>query len=240
MARLYLIAGHTQDKGEGAQNLRTRETENDIASKILLQVLPEIQKQVFTDLCPFDFSLQQKINWVNSKPDDDQIVVSCHLDSSASRKETGAMCYYYGGSEESKKKAQILLDKYCAKIGLKNNGVRPDTVSRFKRLGIIRDTKGWAFLLELGSINNDTDIVKKKGAKALLSALSELLGIEEIEEEKRIFTDVGKTHPYHEAIKWAKEKGIASGYDDGKLGADENLQVGRFLAFLQKYDNFKS
>jgi len=146
------------------------------------------------------------------------------------------MCYYYGGSEESKQKAQKLLDKYCAKTGLKNNGVRPDTASRFKRLGIIRDTKGWAFLLELGSINNDLKVVKKKGADALFSAISELFGIKE---ENRIFSDVDRNHPYREAIVWAKEKGIASGYEDGRLGADENLQVGRFLAFLQKYDKVK-
>ena len=46
--KLYLIAGHTQGKDEGAQNLRTKETENMIARDLLLKVFPELQNdQIF-------------------------------------------------------------------------------------------------------------------------------------------------------------------------------------------------
>jgi len=48
---------------------------------------------------------------------------------------------------------------------------------------------------------------------------------------------VPATHPEFEAVKWAKEKGVAAGYPDGRLGVDEPLKVGRFLSFLKKYDN---
>ena len=177
MPKLFLIAGHTQGKDKGAQNLKTKETENQIAKGVLLQVFTKIQRYTFTDLCPFDFTLQKKIDWINKKAGKDDVSISCHLDSSSSRRETGALCYYYGGSEGSKEKAQTLLDAYCEATGLKNKGVRPDTSSRFKRLGIIRDTKGWSFLLELGSINNDLEVVKRRGADALLTALYKLLHI---------------------------------------------------------------
>ena len=43
MPKLYLIAGHTQGKGEGAQNLKTKETENVIARELLLKVFSESQ-----------------------------------------------------------------------------------------------------------------------------------------------------------------------------------------------------
>lgn len=242
MPKLYLIAGHTQDKGEGAQNLQTRETENDIASQILLDIFPRIKKHIFTDLCPFDLTLEQKIKWVNSKASDDDIIVSCHLNSSPQRKEKGAMCFYYGGSEESKKKAQRFLNRYCAILDVENDGVKPDTSSRFGRLGIVRDTKGWAFLLEMGSINNDLDVVKNKGGEALYQGLLALLEIKEeaAAEPEKVFDDVNQSHPYFEQIKWAKEKGVAAGYDDGRLGADEQLTVGRFLAFLHKYDKLRT
>ena len=36
--KLYLIAGHTQGKGEGAQNLQTKETENMVARDLLLDI----------------------------------------------------------------------------------------------------------------------------------------------------------------------------------------------------------
>ena len=50
MPKLYLIAGHTQGKGEGAQNLQTKETENMVARDLLLAIFPEMQKELFTDL----------------------------------------------------------------------------------------------------------------------------------------------------------------------------------------------
>ena len=234
MPKSFLIAGHTQGKGEGAQNLQSKETENQIARSLLLQAFPEIQKEVFTDLCPFDLSLEEKIAWVNKKAGVDDVVISCHLDSSSKRQEKGAMCYYYGGSKASKNKAQKLLDEYCEKTGLKNNGVRPDTASRFQRLGIIRDTKGWAFLLELGSINNDLEVVKERGSKSLLSGIKAVLEIKKTEDEP--FSDVSKKHPYFSAAHWAKKQGVAKGYGDCRLGIDETLSVGRFLAFLKNYD----
>jgi N-acetylmuramoyl-L-alanine amidase len=238
MPKLYLIAGHTQGKDEGAQNLKTKETENLIARNILLQVFPKIKEEIFTDLCPFDLTLEEQVKWVNKRASENDYVVCCHLNSSPERKETGALCFYYGGSEESKEKADKFLKAYCQEIGLRNAGLLADTQSRFGRLGIIRDTKGWSFLLEMGSVNNDTETVKTKGAQALIKALQALVGVSNSPvAANQLFTDVPATHPDFEAVKWAKEKGVAAGYPDGRLGVDEPLKVGRFLSFLKKYDN---
>jgi len=248
MPKLYLIAGHTQGKDEGAQNLTTKETENLIARNILLQVFPQIKSKIFTDLSPFDLTLEEQIKWVNKRAGEDDIVVCCHLNSSPQRKETGALCYYYGGSDASKNRADKFLKAYCQVIGLRNAGLLPDTASRFGRLGIIRDTKGWSFLLEMGSINNDVEVVKAKGVAALLNALQVLIGLDQpFQDESQapdqnqpdthIFKDVDASHPFYDAVKWAKDRGIAAGNPDGTLGVDEPLKVGRFLKFLQKYDN---
>jgi N-acetylmuramoyl-L-alanine amidase len=238
MPKLYLIAGHSQGKDEGAQNLKTKETENLIARNILLQVFPKIKDQIFTDLCPFDLTLDEQTKWINKRASENDYVVCCHLNSSPERKETGALCFYYGGSEESKQKADKFLKAYCQEIGLRNAGLLADTESRFGRLGIVRDTKGWAFLLEMGSINNDVETVKAKGAQALIKALQTLVGVSDAPvATNQLFADVPATHPDFEAVKWAKEKGVAAGYPDGRLGVDEPLKVGRFLSFLKKYDN---
>lgn len=238
MPKLYLIAGHSQGKDEGAQNLKTKETENLIARNILLQVFPKIKDQIFTDLCPFDLTLDEQTKWINKRASENDYVVCCHLNSSPERKETGALCFYYGGSEESKEKADKFLKAYCQEIGLRNAGLLADTQSRFGRLGIVRDTKGWAFLLEMGSINNDVETVKAKGAQALIKALQTLVGVSDAPvAANQPFVDVPATHPDFEAVKWAKDKGVATGYPDGRLGVDEPLKVGRFLSFLKKYDN---
>lgn len=215
-----------------------------VARNVLLQVFPKIKEQIFTDLCPFDLTLEEQIGWVNKRAGESDYVVCCHLNSSPARKETGALCYYYGGSDESKQKADPFLKEYCQDIGLRNAGLLADTQSRFGRLGIIRDTKGWAFLLEMGSINNDVDTVKAKGADALLKALQVLLGLNSSQPTQQPtdqpFIDVPATHPDYESVKWAKEKGVAAGYPVGRLGVDEPLKVGRFLTFLRKYDQQSS
>ena len=231
--KLYLIAGHTQGKDEGAQNLQTKETENQIARALLLQVFPQVRGGIFADICPFDLTLDEQIAWVNKRAGSDDIALNFHLNSTPKRTEKGAMIFYYGGSQKSKEIATKILDAYCRATGIANAGVQPDTASRFGRLGIVRDTRGWAFLIELGSINNDLETVKTKGVKGILAAIQAVLG----KAEDQPFTDVDRTHPFFSAADWAKKSGVASGYGDGRLGIDEPLTVGRFLAFLCKYDS---
>lgn len=173
--KTYLVAGHTKGGGEGAQNLNTGETENMI-TRVLL---PQVQEVIESELCPLETSLLQKIDWVNQRSTSDDFVLSAHLNSSGGRQEEGAMCYYYGGSEASKQLAVKFLKAYCDATGIKNTGVRPDTSSRFGRLGIVRDTVGWTILLELGSINNDLETVKEKGTAGMIAGLRAVLGIEE-------------------------------------------------------------
>lgn len=230
--KLYLIAGHTQGKDEGAKNLKIGETENGITRDILLKTFPKIRRDVFTDLCPFDLTLEEKTSWINKKAGSDDLVLSCHLNSSSKRAEKGAMCFYYGGSQKSKEMAEKLLDCYCRTTGIDNAGVHSDTSSRFGRLGIVRDTRGWAFLLEMGSINNDLETVEAKGVEGLLSGIRAILE----KAEDKPFVDVARSHPYFSAADWAKKRGVASGYRDGRLGINESLTVGRFLEFLRKYE----
>ena len=136
--------------------------------------------------------------------------------------------------------ADKFLKSYVQAIGLRNAGLLADTQSRFGRLGIVRDTKGWAFLLEMGSINNDVETVKTKGAEALIKALKTLVGLSDAPvAANQLFADVPATHPDFEAVKWAKDKGVMKGYPDGRLGVDEPLKVGRFLTALKNYDQAK-
>jgi len=199
--KTYLIAGHKQGGGEGAQNLNTKETENMI-TRVLL---PQVQEVIDSELCPINTSLGQKISWINARAGQEDFNLSCHLNSSGGRQEKGAMCYYYGGSEASKQMAIKFLKAYCDATGIKNTGVRPDTSSRFGRLGVVRDTIGWTILLELGSINNDLETVKEKGVAGMIAGLRSVLDIEDPEDPKNMLTE-------WQVESWGKalNKGIAT------------------------------
>jgi N-acetylmuramoyl-L-alanine amidase len=179
MKIIRLIAGHTRGAGEGAQNQKTKETENRVAGQVLQEVSVILaERGVQIETFPFELTLRQKIDKINqTHKNHDYINIELHLDSSVPRQETGALCYYYGGNADSKQKAQEIIKKYCATTGITCNGARADTQSRDGRLGIIRDTKGWAFLLELGSINNDLELVKAKGVAGVLAVCLMLLDI---------------------------------------------------------------
>ena len=134
------------------------------------------------------------------------------------------------GEVKSKEMAQKILDAYCKATGIQNAGVHPDTSTVSSDLGLFRYTRGWAFLLELGSINNDLETVKSKGAKGLLAGIKAVLG----KAEDKPFTDLDRSHTFSQPI--GQKRGVASGYGDGRLGIDEPLTVGRFSCVLRKYD----
>ena len=53
--------------------------------------------------------------------------------------------------------------------------MKPDSSTRHGRLGIIRDTKPTAYLLELGFIQNDLETVRQKAAIALAQGILKYL-----------------------------------------------------------------
>ncbi len=186
MKKIVLIAGHTQGAGEGAQNQVTKETENMITRDFLPKIAEKLKQklggkyEVMT--LPVTMTLDQKVVWTNKNLTPDDYVLELHLDSSGPRKETGALVYYYGGSEDSKTLAKKLLDAYLLSVKVKNNGLRADTQSRFGQLGIIRNTTGWALLIELGSINNDLEQVKANAVQGVVNGVLAMLGEDRISE----------------------------------------------------------
>ena len=110
------------------------------------------------------------------------------------------------------KNSTIILVKN--KTGIKNNGVKPDTASRFGRLGIIRETKGWSFLLELGSINNDLEAVKKEAPEGILGVI------------RHLFNKHETIIP--EYLVWAKKMGLIEHFQ----GVSEKVTLGNILEIL--------
>ena len=56
---------------------------------------------------------------------------------------------------------------------------------------------------------------------------------------KSQFTDVGEAKWYAKAVKWAADKGIVSGYGNGKFGPEDNITREQMVAIMMQYSKMK-
>lgn len=104
---------------------------------------------------PEGLGIAERCKWVNSQNLD--ALFEFHLDS-ATPTATGSSIFYVDGNSWAKTQAEKMSVAYSNSTGLRNRGAKPDTSTRFKRLGAIRDVKIFAILVELGFISNATDL----------------------------------------------------------------------------------
>lgn len=171
MRTFFLDAGHTQGKDPGACANGT--TEHAEMAALVTRLGPILADQGFVvHILPFTLTLPQKIGYVNRRAAAEDLLLSLHLNS-AGPKATGSEIYYYGGEDKSLAYARLLEKELEKESDLPVRGVYADTSTRFKRLGIIRDTLPWAFLLEVGFITNAGDLawVRERSAPILAAAL---------------------------------------------------------------------
>jgi len=99
-------------------------------------------------------SLVDRVKWINKKSMDGDIAIELHMNSG---RWTGTETFYWAWSSWMKKNAEIFSEKLSKWLNLKNRWAKPDTSTRFGRLGFIRDTRPAALLVELGFIDNSYD-----------------------------------------------------------------------------------
>ncbi|MCL1986402.1 MAG: N-acetylmuramoyl-L-alanine amidase [Firmicutes bacterium] len=93
--------------------------------------------------------------------------------------------------------AEIVNDEYCQKMGLKNRGVKIDAQTAHKSLGVLRNTKMPAILIELAFIdsslaNPDVEILrnrKSEMAAAIADGLFKFLGMQGISNNANLATN---------------------------------------------------
>jgi N-acetylmuramoyl-L-alanine amidase len=95
--------------------------------------------------------------------------ISLHTNAATNENATGAETFYFRyGSQRSIKSqafAQIINDTYVKETGLRDRGVKPDTLTAIGSIGVLRHTKMPAVLVELAFISSspyllDIDILK--------------------------------------------------------------------------------
>jgi len=167
---IFLAIGHsTSDPGSVANNTTEHTEVKNIVQRVyyalLIRGLPVIK-------IPEEYDLSQQIQTINTLGTKEDVVFNIHMNASVATA-SGVQVFYYGGSADSKKRAQEMLSTIAAITQLPATGVIADTDSRWGKLGIIRDTTPWAFLIELGFITNTSDLatVRKTGSTALLQVI---------------------------------------------------------------------
>lgn len=155
---IILDAGHSIDD-PGA--IAGGTTEAKEAIKIRDQLIPLLKLDFNVEVVPDNLNLVQSIAWVNKKFKnlEDGLAFAIHLNAGGG-KGYGAEIFYYDGDEKSKEIANTLINKYCNITGFYNRGTKPDTATRHKRLGWIRDVKPWSLLIECCFIDNQEDMKK--------------------------------------------------------------------------------
>lgn len=170
---IFLVAGHSStDPGAVANNTTEHIEVWAIAEEVYANLL---LKGLNVFLIPQNCDLLKQIDAINAMGTEDDVLFNIHMNSGTTS--SGIMVFCYSGSEESRNRSTIIINDLCALTGLANLGVQGDTESRLKRLGIIRDTKPWAYLIEYGFVTNPDDIgiIRSKGAEALTTTICHYL-----------------------------------------------------------------
>ena len=160
---VIVLAGGHGGTDPGATNGAHKE--RDQAIKIVDFMAAEIRGRgnasVTVEVAPHEHDTEDTIRWINTRFGlGDAWVLEIHRDSASGlgADDASNRCgVYYGTSESSKDVGEFIREALVRRGAHANSWARPDTASRFGRLGWIRQTRPAAHLLELGFMEGKND-----------------------------------------------------------------------------------
>lgn len=177
MKTIYISAGHgAGDPGASAFN----HTEADVAYKTARDVVKASQDLGFPVVLVPTFTLKNRIAWLNKHMVKGDVLMELHMNAAGLNHASGSEIYVEAGDDNSYKAAEKMAVVYASMMGFKNRGVKLDSTTRFKRLGILRDTPDGCekMLVEMGFITTETDLDKvlTTSVDAIKQALYDVYG----------------------------------------------------------------
>lgn len=163
MKTIALSAGHgAGDPGAVYKDLQ----EATLTDKITKKAVDMIRKHGVDCLeVPGNLDLVNTIKWINERSSQINVCVEVHVNRSGSQPPfgTGVEAWnYQGGPNESDKLSQFLADALAAETGLKNRGIKDESLNLHKKLGFVHDTNPVAALAECGFIDGDYDFLARE------------------------------------------------------------------------------
>lgn len=161
MITLALACGHNLAKGPSGSLDRgavgNGVTEFD-TTKPIVDALVAMKDPAFAFVkIPEGLDITGRCNWVKERRKLLDGIMEFHLDS-ASPTVSGCTTFFVDGNEWAAGMARKFQMAYTNVTGLKGRGIKPDTSTRFGRLGAIRDVPVFALLVELGFVSSKTDV----------------------------------------------------------------------------------
>lgn len=172
MGHIFISAGHFNRDSGASSIIGTKEADEMMKTRDLLA--SELQARGLVKdrdffLVPDDIDLGPTIRWINARSQRGDIAVEIHGDS-ASPSARGATAFHIAGNSQRQADAKKLVDSLVAAVpGLRNRGTKPDTDTRFRRLGFCRDIDIPSVLIELCFLSNRDDITLLTGSRNLFA-----------------------------------------------------------------------
>jgi len=174
--KIYIVAGHETSGAVASDGTTEREIVQDVAKR-LFNILVKKNINVLGIGINRGLSLYQKIKLIkadckkNKLTRANSLLLSIHADWRKAKQGTGG--YFMRKSYNSKnflEKCTHWVALAWGKTPRSINYLKPDTASRFNRLGIIADTKPLACLVEIGTLaGNDLKNMKKTSGREKLA-----------------------------------------------------------------------
>lgn len=193
--KIVINSGH-HDNDSGKVVITEVHKEAEEAKKIRDEVVRLLTEhtdfEVFS--VPDSLDLRKSIDWANEKVTSlgDGLVIDIHLNANNDTTVRGAEAYY-GGTDTSKQIAAALSSAVAESLEIPDRGARPDTQTFVGSLGWIRQTKGWASLIEVCYMTNGIDWAElneegghERAALGIVNGICDIFGEERIGEEEEI------------------------------------------------------
>lgn len=233
--KFFIAAGHGGEVGALGNGTNEHKEVVDVVQKIM-KYAPQMPFELV--MVPLEYSLEQRIKFVNQSGTQQDYLIEVHMNSSGKSSIHGSEVYYYAGYPEMQYKAQKIAQDYATFCGTYNAGPKADSVVRFGRLGVIRDTKPLAFLIETGYITNVEDLVlvREKAAFAIVQAILGVTGNKYLEEKK--IPEQPKqpplpVDPFQAAIDWSIVTKVSNGERPKETATRQEV-----MAMIYNYHKF--
>lgn len=159
MSKIWFSVGHGgSDPGATRKYNNVIFKEHDECKAILERAKRIFDAQnISVGYIPLGLTLVNRCQWINHNVRNDHLVVELHMNAGVETA-TGAEMFYRDGVVIDQQRCEMLLGAYVKSTGQKSRGSKPDSATRHKRLGIIRDVRCKSNLIEFGFISNKTEL----------------------------------------------------------------------------------
>ncbi len=164
-AKLFVDLGHS-DKWPGADGVRSEVAWNRAIYPHFMHEIDESYWEVilvpdtYTADLSANMNLMRRINWINARATEKDFLISIHGNAASRPEVRGVTTCYVGGSDFARLEAIKLSQAYSetTEVPVWLTGEFADTRSRYGRLGMVRDTKPFALLIEAGFVTSPEDM----------------------------------------------------------------------------------